>query len=231
MNIVVFFLEFLFNWAIVDKQEHLKAISLVVLDREIIIDGIIRKGEWESIDSIAGFSAPWTSTGYDQTVFKCFCSSTFFYFYFDVIDTTIITYDFKEELTVAKEDRVELFFSAKFDLNQYYCIEMDPLGHILDYSAKYYRKFDETWDFKQVNIAARITPHGYIVEGRISRSELEKLGIKESFHLGIFRADFKSNKTDDVVWYSWINSKSTTPDFHLPTALGICNLKKRQEIF
>jgi hypothetical protein len=226
MKRVVFFLVVLFSWAIADGQGHSKTISLVFSDREIIIDGLNKKGEWESIDSIAGFSAPWSSIGYDQTVFKCFCSNTFFYFYFDVIDNTIITYNFEEELTVAKEDRVELFFSAKSDLSKYYCIEMDPLGRKLDYSAQFYRKFEETWNFNQVDIAARITPDGYVVEGRIPLSELENLGIKESFYLGIFRADFTGKRTDEVNWYSWIDPKCSAPDFHIPTALGKCSMKK-----
>jgi len=227
MKIAVFLLEFLFNWAIIHGQVQPKTISPAMLNREIIIDGKIEAGEWESIDSIAGFSAPWSSIGNDQTVFKYFCSSAFFYFYFNVVDKTPITYDFKEELTVAKEDRVELFFSAKSNLSQYYCIEMDPFGHILDYSAQYYRKFNETWNFEQTKISAQIYSQGYIVEGRISLKELEKLGIKESFNLGIFRADFTSKKADDVVWYSWKDPKSSTPDFHIPSALGVCILKNR----
>jgi hypothetical protein len=227
MNIGIIFLLLLFNWAIANGQQRAKFISLTLFDREINVDGIIENGEWESIDSIAGFSAPWSSTGHDQTIYKCFCSRTNFYFYFDVVDTTIITYDFKEELTVAREDRVELFFSAKSDLNQYYCIEMDPLGHILDYSAKFYRKFDEAWDFNKVDIAASINAQGYVIEGRIALSELEILGIKGSFHLGIFRADFTSKNSDEVIWYSWIDPKCSTPDFHIPTALGRCILKKR----
>jgi hypothetical protein len=226
MEIAVYFLIFLFNWVIVYQQEPSKSILITVSDKEITVDGIPENKEWASIDSIAGFSAPWSLTGQDHTVFKCFCSNTCFYFYFDVEDKTIITYDFQEELTVSKEDRVELFFSSNSDLRQYYCIEMDPVGHILDYSAQYYRKFDEDWNFTKVKIAAQFTPRGYIVEGGISLSELEKTGIKESFSLGIFRADFRSTKTDDVVWYSWIKPKSPSPDFHIPSALGRCNLKK-----
>ena len=49
---------------------------------------------------------------------------------------------------MAKEDRVELFFSNLTTLSEYYCIEIDPLGRILDYSAKHNRKFDENWDVK-----------------------------------------------------------------------------------
>jgi hypothetical protein len=90
-----------------------------------------------------------------------------------VTDTTIITYDYKEELMVTKEDRVELFFSAKSDLSQNFWVEIDPLGHILDYSAQYYRKFDEIRDLHQVDVATQYTLEGYIIEGRISLSKLK----------------------------------------------------------
>jgi hypothetical protein len=230
MNRTIFLFVFVTNiCSIVHGQELSKSGSFNVINkiRNIIIDGILEKKEWTSIDSIAGLTAPWSSIGHDQTVFKSFCSDTFFYFCFNVVDKTITTYDFKDELTVTKEDRVELFFSATSDLSQYFCIEMDPLGRINDYSAQYYRKFDRLWNFKQVKITTQYTPQGYIVEGAISLSELKELGIKGSFFLGIFRADYKSTKTDDVVWYSWIDPKRPTPDFHIPAAFGICNLKKR----
>lgn len=222
--VLVFNIWFMVHGQILTKSSSLDVISI---NRDIVIDGILEKEEWASIDSIEGFFPPISSTGYDQTVFKSYCSDTYFNFCFNVSDGTIITYDFKEELTVAKEDRVELFFSPESDLSQYYCIEMDPLGRILDYSARYYRKFDEIWDFDQVEIAAQYTLHGYIIEGRISLSELGELGINECFHLGIFRADFKSKKTNDVDWYSWIEPKSSIPDFHLPTAFGECSFEIR----
>lgn len=228
MNRVFFLIIFIVNiWISVGRQDHSKSITFYKMNRGIVVDGILDKNEWFSIDSIAGLSAPWSSIGHDQTVFKSFYSDSCLNFCFDVLDKTVTTYNVEEELSIAKEDRVELFFSATSDLSQYFCIEMDPLGRILDYSAQYHRKFDVLWDFNHVEIATRYTLQGYIVEGRISLSDLEKLGIKKNFFMGIFRVDFKSNKTDDVVWYSWKEPKSNTPDFHIPTAFGICNLKNR----
>jgi hypothetical protein len=213
-------------WIVAFGQELPESISFNIMNRRIVVDGILEKKEWISVDSIAGFIDPWSSTGRDQTIFKYFCSDTSLYFCFDVIDKTMVTYDFIEELTLAYADRVELYFNGKSDMSQYFCIEMDPLGQILDYSAQYYRKFNVSWDFNNIDIASKFTPQGYVVEGRISLSELERLGIKESFRIGIFRADFRSKKTDDVVWYSWINPKSPTPDFHIPTSLGLCYIRK-----
>lgn len=220
MNIFIF--GFILSWIVVNKQESTNSISIKKIERDINVDGRIEAGEWASFDSIKGLCAPWSSVGSDQTVFKFFCSSSYLNFCFDVVDKTPITFDFVEELTVAKEDRVELFFSATPNLSKYYCIEMDPLGNILDYSAKYYRKFNEAWDFSQTKIATHIAPGGYLVEGRISLSELAKLGIQESFYLGIFRADYINKKTNEVIWYSWIDPGTDEPDFHIPSALGVC---------
>jgi len=230
MNRAVFIFLFVSDiWFIVNGQELSRPDSLDAkkINKDIFVDGILEKKEWASTDSIEGFSAPWSPVGNDHTVFKCFYSDRYFCFCFIVTDNTITTYDFKEELTVAKEDRVELFFSALSDLSQYYCIEIDPLGHVLDYSASYYRKFNYSWDFDQIDVSAQKSTQGYMVEGRISLSELEKLGIRGSFFLGIFRADYRSHNADNVVWYSWIEPKSQTPDFHIPTALGICNFMKQ----
>ena len=198
-----------------------KVYNVKFIDKDIAINGIINEKEWINADSIVGLCAPWDSIPRDETIFKSCRSNHFFYFYFDVMDTTIITKDFEQELTVAEEDRVELFFSADPYMNQYFCIEMDPIGRILDYSAKYYRKFNEQWDFNQVKIAAKKSTKGYIIEGCISIGELKSLGIRDSFHMGVFRADYRSLKTDDVVWYSWIKPDSKTADFHIPSALGI----------
>jgi len=194
-------------------------------NREITIDGILEKQEWKSANSINGLSAPWDTVGLDETLFRSFCTDEFFYFCFNVKDTELIICDFEDELSVAKEDRVEIFFDGTSDMSQYYCIEIDPLGRILDYSAQYYRKFDEQWDFTQVKISSRIMPQGYVIEGSIPLRELRRLGLKESIYMGIFRADFRKAQTDDVVWYTWIIPQSTVADFHIPSALGICKFE------
>ena len=201
-----------------DSEKKPDSYVIKFIDGDIKVDGILNDPEWASADSIDGLYAPWDSIGKDKTKIKLFHSSLYFY----VEDQTLITYDFVEELTVAKGGRVELFFSATPNLSQYYCIEMDPLGNILDYSAQYYRKFNEDWDFNQTIVASQLRPEGYIVEGCISIKELERLGIKGSFYLGIFQADFKSNRLDDVVWFTWVTPDSDDPDFHIPSAFRKC---------
>jgi hypothetical protein len=184
--------------------------------QSITIDGLIAKEEWKVQNLVSGLANPWGEEGIDQTKFKVFHSKNNFYFCFGVIDSTLTTFDFEEELTVAKEDRVELFFSPDTTLRQYFCIEIDPLGRVLDYSAQFYRKFNERWNFENVDIAASICDSGYSVEGRIPLDELKNLGIISNFYLGVFRADFK--RSGEVTWYSWISPKSIEPDFHIPSA-------------
>lgn len=181
-----------------------------------IIDGKLDDKVWKNTNPIAGLLSPWNNSGKDNTEFRCFISNNIFYFSFKVNDNTLTTCDYKEELSVAKEDRVEIFFSNHKDLEEYYCIEIDPLGRVLDYSAKYYRKFNENWNFKSKDIKAQCINNTYTVEGEI---DLTLTGIStDNLFIGVFRADFRSNNPDDVVWYSLIKPDSTIPDFHIPSA-------------
>ena len=83
-------------------------------------------------------------------------------------------------------------------------MEIDPSGHVMDYSASYYRKFDYEWNFKSLEICSIKDEKGYIVAGRLSVSELLELGIDlEEFYMGVFRADFTTPNT--VIWYSSVS--------------------------
>lgn len=195
-------------------------------EKEINVDGVIDAEEWDQAAFIEKLIAPWEKGATDKTKFKAFVSSNYFNFSFHVWDHTPVKIPFEEELSVAGGDRVELFFSSDTALVKYYCIEMDPRGNILDYSAKYYRDFNDSWDFKNIKVATKVTDTGYIVEGRISLAELRELGILNPFYLGIFRADYKSHMSEDVSWYSWIKPRNPTPDFHIPSAFGEAEFTK-----
>lgn len=201
-------------------------LSLPLLEREIKVDGVIDKREWQQAYLHENLVAPWEKESQDKTTFMAFVSRNTFNFAFHVLDNTLTTVPFENELSVESEDRVELFFSSDTTLAKYYCIEIDPKGNVLDYSAKYYRDFNQSWNFNSKELASKITDDGYIVEGKISLNELNGLGISNPFYLGIFRADFKSNMADDVTWFSWIKPKSPAPDFHIPSAFGETVLKE-----
>lgn len=201
-------------------------LSLPLLEKEIKVDGLIEKGEWEQAIVLENLVAPWKEEKRDKTRFRAFVSPKAFNFAFQVMDSTITTIPFENELSVESEDRVELFFSSDTSLMKYYCIEIDPMGNVLDYSAKYYREFNQSWNFNSKALASKITDNGYIVEGKISLNELNKLGLSNPFYLGIFRADFKSNMADEVTWFSWIKPKSASPDFHIRSAFGEAEWKE-----
>lgn len=200
------------------QNEENSSFEIERFELDICIDGINSFDEWNKVKPIKGISSPWDNSIIDDTTIKLFHTDTFFYFLFEVTDTTFITFEFQKEASVAKGDRVEIFLSNNTALNKYYCIEIDPNGNILDYRARFYREFDDSWDFETVEIGTSITPKGYVVEGRIRKKELRYLGLCETFYLGIYRADFKSKNFEDVTWYSWVKPKSKTPDFHIPSS-------------
>ena len=88
-----------------------------------------------------------------------------FYFRFDVESTRALTYVHdNNKMEVVDSDRVEIFFRRDEMLDPYYCLEMDPLGRVLDYKANFYRKFDYEWQWPGNNpliIRSEYTESGY----------------------------------------------------------------------
>lgn len=124
--------------------------------------------DWDDEYFANGLTNPWKLNTVDKTLFDFKVANDQFYFYFKTVDNTLTTVPFIEEMSVAAGDRVELFFSSDKSAQNYYCAEMDPNGEVLDYNAKFYRKFDNDWDFKTLLLSSKITNDGYIVEGKIS---------------------------------------------------------------
>lgn len=152
------------------------------------------------------------------------------YLRFEVSEPSLVVERFKDDKReVVNSDRVELFFAADVDLQKYYCLELDPFGRILDYSASYYREFDYDWSWPQDELAvdSKLVEKGYQVELVLSKASLKQLGLIQSnmIHMGVFRADCKgvgrggtSPKRFD--WISWVDPGTKMPDFHVPGAFG-----------
>lgn len=157
--------------------------------------------------------------GTDKTHFVCGMTETDFVFRFEVQDEHIYAAKvFTSKRVVAGTDRVELFFSPTPTLDgDYYCAEIDPLGRVMDYKAKLYRKFDMTWAFKTMKTQASVIPGGYAVSGSVSKQELVNLGIDPGkFGLGVFRGDF-DQEGKLVGWCSAAPMPDfRKPDFHKP---------------
>ena len=180
------------------------------------VSGLLDSPVWNAVTPSVGFNAPWDGLT-EETVFRCFATDGYFYFRFDVPETTLaLADDFKEEMDVAYEDRVELFFSSPGKLGKYVGAEMDPEGRTLDYECKFYRKFDYDWNFSTLDYSHRIYPEGYSVAGRVSREELAGYGVDfdKGFMMGAFRADYRKDKS--VNWYSLKKTDDEHADFHQP---------------
>jgi len=194
----------------------------------IKIDGNADNNEWNNSESPA-FTFPWKNETDPNTLFYAKMDKNNFYFLFKVKDDDLVIVNSDAESDVAKGDRVELFFAQDKDLKKpYYCMEMSPNGKVLDYEASFYRKFDHSWNFPQIHIAASMNDTGYIVEGSIPVQVLDSLGIykhgnKHPYLLaGLYRAAF-SHSADNKIreeWVSWINPETKEPDFHVPSSFG-----------
>jgi hypothetical protein len=160
-----------------------------------------------------------------------------FYFRFDVESTHIRTYvKDNHKMEVVDSDRVEIFFRRNDRLDPYYCLEMDPLGRVMDYRAFFYRIFEYGWQWpgnNQLKVKSTKVESGYIVEGSITLASLRDLELLNNNELqaGLYRGECL--KTDDsqpgFEWISWVKPDSDHPDFHIPSSFGVIKLGTRDE--
>lgn len=192
----------------------------------IRIDG--NKDDWKIEPLLTGLIAPWDGAVKDNSSFYAGHDQKYFYFLYEVSDSTLTYNAEKTEASVGNEDRVEFFISCDPEMNTYYCAEMDPQGKVMDYEARHYRKFDMKWDFKNLNLKTYIGKNTYRVEGSIPLKELKKMGVLSpsgELRMGVYRADYKDAQGKNVVWSSWIIPDAAQPDFHIPSSLGILKLE------
>jgi hypothetical protein len=199
----------------------------------IAVDGVLDEPAWDKANVERGFCFPWKKQNAPPTEFRALCDDESLYFAFRVHDEDIVLAEpFAGKMDVVHEDRVELFFARDEELKEYFCLEMDPHGRTLDYKAASYRKFDYPWSFPGVRVAGKIVKQGYVVEGAIRLESLAALGLPSlkaggRIKVAILRAEFSHGK-DGVVedWISWVDPRTKTPDFHVPSAFGYLKLAK-----
>lgn len=134
-----------------------------------------------------------------------------------------------DKLEVIESERVEIFFRSDDKMNPYYCLEMDPHGRVLDYKAHFYRKFQRNWKWPEsLMIQTVITNEWYSVQGQISLNVLKELNLLkgQEIQIGLFRGHCtKINEQKGFIkWISWIDSKTKTADFHVPSSFGLLKL-------
>ena len=169
--------------------------------------------------------------------FRALWDDARFYFRFDVQTPRALTYvQDNNKMEVVDSDRVEIFFRSDERLNPYYCLEMDPLGRVLDYRAHFYRKFDYEWQWPGINpleIHSDFTRSGYTVEGSITMESLRKLNLltNNELQIGLFRGECLKvlDPKSSFDWISWVKPDSNRPDFHIPSSFGVVNLVTSDE--
>jgi hypothetical protein len=139
-------------------------------------------------------------------------------------------------MEVVDSDRVEIFFKSDDRLDPYYCLEMDPLGRVLDYRASFYRKFEYNWQWpgsNQLQIKSDYTDQGYTIEGSITMASLKELNLLKNNELqaGLFRGECLKMRDPESTfsWISWIKPESVRPDFHIPSSFAVIKLVTSNE--
>ncbi len=208
-----------------DQNNHHGYSVNFIRDNNISIDGSDDEKCWSEAPLLADFCSPWESTTPLPTRFRSFYDKDNWYLFYKADEKTLLMKDlFTEEMDVAYGDRVEMFFSKDPSMKEYYCLEIDPAGHILDYKASYYRKFDNNWNIEGIKIAGKTDAGSFQIEVAIPLRTISGLGIDISHDVfaGLYRADFVKTGTDiKESWISWVDPKTPKPDFHVPASLGI----------
>ena len=126
---------------------------------------------------------------------------------------------------------MEIFFARDPHLERYYSIEIDPLGRVLDYAGRFYRRFDDAWDTPGLETAGRQRPDGYYVEARITPAALESMGLEPTdpggILAGVYRGEFstREGRAPNESWISWVRPRVKEPDFHVPSSFGCLRLR------
>ena len=213
------------------KKTDRKKIYEVKPANKIQTDNLMEDKIWGDANVLSDFCLPWDKRSAQETRFKALFDETYLYFIFYSKDSNLVVLEnIPCEQDIAKEDRVEIYFSYSGLLDEYYCIEVDPYGRVLDYKARYYRNFDMKWNVNQLIVESKITNVGFNVAMAIPWKDLEKMKINnmKHFYVGLFRADLQNTKNGiKENWISWVNPGTKSPDFHLPGAFGFFYCKYR----
>jgi hypothetical protein len=202
--------------------------AIYVAEPNIVLDGTLTEPAWKQANVETAFGYPWEDFPPPRTEFRALFDAYALYFTFTVEDDDIVLVEsFRDKEDVVFEDRVELFFALDESLEQYFCLEIDPLGRVLDYRASHYRIFDFSWSFPGLDVVGVRTSDGYAVQGRIALETFQSLGFPPldsdgGVKFGMYRADFRhvaGGKWKER-WISWVDPQTDEPDFHVPQSFG-----------
>jgi len=200
-------------------------------EKDIILDGIPGDDVWEKSIALKDFIFPWDEKTPPLTLFRALYDSNNLYIFYKAEDQNLVIKDsLNIEQDIEFEDRVEVYFAKDNTMKEYFCLEIDPSGRLLDYKAAYYRKFDNQWNVKGIRITSRIDSGSYQMEVAIPLTSIAEMGIdiSKDFYAGLYRAEFENSASGiKENWLSWIDPKISKPDFHIPETLGIFRFSKK----
>ena len=215
----------------IDSKEGLKTYAIKKISGDLVVSGKADDPRWREANALTDFHYPWENETTPYTEFRALHTDDWVYFLFRIKDDDVnirqVTNDKRE---VAASSRAEIFFRIDEKLKPYYCLEIDPLGRVLDYEATYHRNFDVNWSWpaNQLIIKSSQQTDGYIVEFAISKKSLQQLGLLKNnvLQAGLFRANCShtANAGEEFKWISWMKPDSKTPDFHIPSSFGVLRL-------
>jgi len=222
---------------------------------KIKLDGHLDEAQWYLATVEFDFIFPWEERAAPSTDFRALCDDDHLYFAFRVTDADLfVLTDLSEEGYAVFEDRVEMYFSRDDQMQDYYCIEIDPHGRTMDYSGAFYRQLDLNWHCPGLETKGVVSGQGYSVEGRIPLTTFADLGFPAlhpgtKIRFGLFRAEFSHDRSGKTIeqkdsihnlgrriegpppleaWISWIDPNVSQPDFHVPSALGWLQISKNR---
>jgi len=214
-----------------ESRESLKTYSINMIKGDIELSGKGDDPRWGEAGALTDFHYPWENEAAPYTEFRSLHSADWVYFLFNIKDHDVnIRQETNKKTEVAASSRAEIFFRIDEKLDPYYCLEIDPLGRVLDYEATYHRNFDTNWSWpaNQLVIKSDRRKDGYSVEFAISKKSLQQLGLLKNnvMQAGLFRANCSHppNGGEEFKWMSWMKPEARTPDFHIPSSFGILRL-------
>ncbi|MGW9686135.1 carbohydrate-binding family 9-like protein [Flagellimonas sp. 2504JD1-5] len=212
------------------NYDGMKTYTVLKVNENDNIPNSLDDSLWEKANVLDEFSQPWRSEPMQETIFRALHTNEYLYLRYDVKDTNLVIYDgYQKKRDIIRSDRVEIFIRKDEELKNYYCLEVDPNGAILDFAASHYRIFDDNWTWPKGHLftVGKILKDGYRLDMVISKQSLRDLGLlKEGIlEAGIFRADTDElpdakNPDNDFKWITWVDPKTKDPDFHVPTSFG-----------
>ena len=231
MKLLFLILTIVTTGAPIDSKDGLKTYSIKKISDDITVSGKGDDPQWREANELTDFHYPWENEPAPYTAFRALHSDEWVYFFFHIQDNDVnIRQKNNDKREVAASSRAEIFFRVDDKLKPYYCLEIDPLGRVLDYEATYHRNFNVSWSWpaKQLIIKSRQQTDGYVVEFAISKKSLQQLGLLRNniLQAGLFRANCShtANGGEEFKWISWMKPESKTPDFHIPSSFGILRL-------